>query len=189
MNPALLRTLDAVTGSTWTPARVRRALARLAPALRSLDHDIVELDRAQPPTCRGSGCAACCRSDFPVYRSELPALLEALPPAAWQRAAERLPDLVERATRVPCPALDPASQTCTIYDRRPAVCRAHAVTSPPEWCDEDVVGDHVIHQVAPRILRVGRFGVDLGHRPTDHVSWYEALAAAVRTRAGTPPTR
>lgn len=189
MNPALLRALDAITGSTWTPARVRRVLARLAPALRRLDADLVELDRVAPPTCRGSGCAACCRSDFPVYRSELPALLEALPPAAWRRAADRLPDLVERATRVPCPALDPDTQSCTIYEHRPAVCRAHAVQTPPEWCDETLVGLRQTGTLLARITRFGRFGVDLGHATTDHVSWYEALAAAVRTRAGTPPTR
>ena len=34
--------------------------------------------------------------------------------------------------RLECPLL--AGGACTIYSRRPIVCREHIVTSPPKWC-------------------------------------------------------
>ena len=38
------------------------------------------------------------------------------------------------ALRLPCIFLE--DEVCTIYDHRPAGCRGHLVTSPPEWCQD-----------------------------------------------------
>lgn len=46
--------------------------------------------------------------------------------------------------QIACPLLE--KERCTIYDDRPAACRAHAVTSPPERC-KDMDGDVAILDV------------------------------------------
>lgn len=111
---------------------LREVLKRLASgdAARGVGHGVQEAIEANPPevlrnaACR-SGCAFCCilsgGDGGTMTEAEARTVHAALAPfagvpdgRAWHPAA--------------CPALDPASRTCRIYEARPLVCRAYVST-------------------------------------------------------------
>lgn len=172
----VLRVAQRALGVAWTSKRVQRALAQVPRELVKLDEELAASELVQPVSCRGRGCAACCRSDVPVFPHELPGVLAALPPEAIERVRERSAQLVPHARGVVCPALDPTTSTCTIYASRPATCRGYGVVSPPDWCDVEVSGVRDVATPVERLMAVARMGRRMG--ATNTVSLYAALVRA-----------
>lgn len=88
-----------------------------------------------PITCLGPGCAHCCGSRVLVTRSELMHVLLAMEARHWRmvEAWDALP--TNHPGRRRCPLLDLDTRECSVYERRPVICRCHLVTSDPELCD------------------------------------------------------
>ena len=83
----------------------------------------------------GAGCAWCCiigPDGPPLTRAEAEALHAALLPHAGATPGT---DWHPRA----CPSLDPATQRCRAYERRPLICRAF-LSSDPAACAENAEG-------------------------------------------------
>ena len=83
----------------------------------------------------GAGCAWCCiigPDGPPLTRAEAEALHAALLPHAGEASGT---DWHPRA----CPSLDPATQRCRAYERRPLICRAF-LSSDPAACAENAEG-------------------------------------------------
>ena len=83
----------------------------------------------------GAGCAFCCivgPDGPPLTRAEAEALHAALQPQAGAAPGS---DWHPRA----CPSLDPATQRCRAYERRPLICRAF-LSSDPAACAENAEG-------------------------------------------------
>jgi Fe-S-cluster containining protein len=77
--------------------------------------------------CR-AGCYACCLGPFPISQldaARLRAGLESLDPERAARVRERVAQSAGRTLSddEPCPALDPQSGTCDLYEARPLTCR------------------------------------------------------------------
>lgn len=96
--------------------------------------------------CR-PGCTECCMGPFPITQLDVLRLrrglseMRASDPERAERvryrakqAAERVPDENDDE---PCPALDPETGTCDLYQWRPITCRAFG---PPVRCGPDAVG-------------------------------------------------
>jgi Fe-S-cluster containining protein len=137
--------------------------------------------RMEPrPSCRGVGCVGCCFGPVPVHPHELEDVLPLVTDAQLEAAV--------RASRIPwkqawCPLLDLATGRCTIYERRPLVCRGFAVTSPPEDCDPTSPATPVRHPGAMGALDEA---MPAGlHR--DAIVLVDALADEHRRRAGGSP--
>lgn len=169
----VLALVQRALGPAWTARRVQRSIAQVPRELVKLDAELAESETVQPVSCRGRGCAACCRSDVPVFPHELPGLFAAVTPAMVERVRAQRALLVAGAKGVPCPALEPDG-ACAIYDARPATCRGYAVVSPPEWCDVEVSGVRDVATPVGRLMAVARMGRRMG--AADTVSWYAALA-------------
>jgi Fe-S-cluster containining protein len=71
------------------------------------------------------GCTGCCMGTFPISGLDAERLRSGMTALDPQRAA-RVRERARRATRSddePCPALDPASGACDLYEARPLTCR------------------------------------------------------------------
>lgn len=172
----VLRMVQRALGAAWTSRRVQRALAQVPWELERLEGELRASEVTAPVSCRGRGCAACCRSDVPVFAHELPGILAAMPADAVDRVRANASRLVAGARRVPCPALDPTSGACTVYAARPATCRGYAVVSPAEWCDVEVSGVRDVATPVDRLVAVAAVGKRLG--AGDTVSLYAAMVRA-----------
>lgn len=95
--------------------------------------------------CR-SGCSGCCSRRIEISMAEAVLIYQhVLDKGVWPRVKEvakaQLP--LVRSTdpvawmkmNLKCPILDPASQKCSAYEVRPAICATHYVTSSPSLCD------------------------------------------------------
>jgi len=114
--------------------------------LVEIGETLAEAARRSGPwlVCR-PGCTQCCTGPFDITQLDarrlqagLRALSEMDPARAAAvrgRAAEyvRQPDLDELA----CPALDPATGRCDLYEARPVTCRAFG---PATWVGEGALG-------------------------------------------------
>jgi Fe-S-cluster containining protein len=91
--------------------------------------------------CR-PGCTHCCLGPFSINQIDARRLRAGLTELAG-REPERAARIRERAQRYsghddePCPALDPASGLCELYEARPLTCRTFG---PPVRCGDDAVG-------------------------------------------------
>ena len=75
--------------------------------------------------CR-PGCFECCLGSFVISSSDAERLREGMSSIDAQRAARvrlRAGDYPNDAENEPCPALDPETGTCDLYDWRPITCR------------------------------------------------------------------
>lgn len=106
-------------------------------------------------TCK-KGCAHCCMlfTAVPIADGILLAE-ELLPRPDWKDYVERLAQVggmmdyegigkvswFER--KIQCPLLNQSDNTCSVYEKRPAACRYHAVQSPVELCSPDAPRDTV----------------------------------------------
>lgn len=142
-----------------------------------------------PPTVCSKGCAGCCSYVVNVADAEAMLLAEAvqtMPPKqreatlgrleAWRRLWRSFTTGREAggihaaavawgARRIPCPLLDPATHTCSVYAVRPHACRTHhacQVTDPPPT-EEHGVG--ACQRCTPRPPGEGCFftSTDVGH--------------------------
>jgi Fe-S-cluster containining protein len=99
-----------------------------------VDAALVDAARKAGPwlVCR-PGCAECCTGSFAISELDANRLQTGLA-ALEQRDPERAARMLDRAGRfaqlaeeeadeTPCPALDPDTQTCELYESRPLTCR------------------------------------------------------------------
>jgi Fe-S-cluster containining protein len=120
-----------------------------AQLIRIIDAAVAESARRSGPwlVCR-PGCAECCIGPFPITAADVLRLrqglveLERRDPERAARVRARSLEMVHRLAREypgdtvarvlaeddaaenePCPALDPETQTCDLYDSRPITCR------------------------------------------------------------------
>lgn len=159
-----------------SPGAAKRAPAAVARAYADIEAQLPGLRAASAVTCpTRPGCNACCHSDFPVYVEELAALVPHISAAAWERVRRNASHMVERATGTPCPLLGDDGG-CEVYEHRPAVCRAHAVTTAPELCGTPMeIGVVQIAHPAWASMLVARVGALLRRTPTDHLPFYPSL--------------
>jgi Fe-S-cluster containining protein len=116
--------------------------------IRIVDAALAEAARLSGPwlLCR-SGCAQCCRGEFPITQLDAVRLrhglaeLETRDPQRAARVLQRTRDEVARQTLMadddPCPVLDPETETCDLYVARPIACR---VFGPPVRCESGDLG-------------------------------------------------
>ncbi len=112
--------------------------------LKTVANELASRDRSRL-ACR-LGCTACCIGPFPINQLDAWRLrrglqsLAAADPVRAGRVCERVQDALRRMgsevlapgedfwTRfedLPCPALDPATGACDLYDSRPLTCRTY----------------------------------------------------------------
>jgi uncharacterized protein len=104
-----------------------------AAELRILYDDVAARVRTisveRPWPCR-KGCASCCErlAAAPQFTEPewhiLQTGLASLTSEIWREVAQRIESLPDRAPIV-CPLLDRASQSCLVYEHRPAACRMY----------------------------------------------------------------
>lgn len=195
-----------------------RELLPMARAITNAAVDIAVEDAAtegKPLSCR-AGCGACCRNLVPIAEAEahqLAAVVEAMPEARQTairaRFAAALPILENagllgslRAVAgrglegaygweyfrlgIPCPFLE--SESCSIYEDRPLVCRGYVVTSPAAHCATPETSTLVeINLPIVEPLRAFVRGVrDL--RATDPIVWVPLILALEWSEANPEPT-
>lgn len=85
-----------------------------------------------PFSCRGAGCAGCCRGEVATGSVEFADLVPALSGEVFARALALRGADPQTAV---CPVLDPETRTCSAWERRPLICRAYNAVTPAEWCD------------------------------------------------------
>jgi len=150
---------------------------------------LAELEAAGRPSTCGPGCGACCRRVIPVCEPEIHALAHLvgdLEPAAAERVRIRFEHLCQRLERAgladalrrppplsvaytqlmrdyaalaePCPFL--VDESCSIYPRRPIICRDFGVTTPPAWCADPF--DPRISVVRPDVYLINAVAPVLG---------------------------
>lgn len=116
-----------------------------AQLIRIVDAAFAEAARRSGPwlVCR-PGCAQCCLGEFPITQLDAARLrrgledLESRDPARAARVRQRARAAADpMADDEPCPALDPDTGTCDLYDVRPITCRAYG---PPVRCESGEVG-------------------------------------------------
>lgn len=166
---------------------VREAVTWPVQAIYRLVDELIEHKReeqaaaGEPVTCPkgdGGACWHCCTPTFPITAPELAYVQEVISEDAWDRvlAAWWLED-TEKASRMPCPLLDPESKRCTVYERRPLVCRGWMVTSPVSGCAPDVQqGTRVVSHELMEI------SLELAERYGRPANFNQALALLARTR-------
>jgi len=160
---ALLAWLDTAARHGLPPNDVLRRLASGEAAV-SIAAAVGEAIAADPPeamreaACR-SGCAFCCilsgGEGGTITRAEAARVHAALAPFAgqpdgrgWHASA--------------CPALDPGTRTCRIYDDRPTICRSF-LSRDAAACEENaaggeaagagILGSHVVYLAALALSR------------------------------------
>jgi Fe-S-cluster containining protein len=129
--------------------------------------------------CR-PGCTECCIGPFPINQLDVWRLrrgLEALAAAAPARAA-RVQERAREAVRImgsealapgedfwtrfqdlPCPALDPATGACDLYDSRPLTCRTYG--PPVRIADADLPPCHLcLKGATPAEIESARATID-----------------------------
>lgn len=106
-----------------------------------------------PFSCRGSGCWGCCRGKVALSAGEAADILPRLGPEVFARA---LASRDEDEERVICPALDPETKRCSIYEHRPLTCRAMSAVTPAEDCYPEN-GVKTVAQAVQPIAAVGAF--------------------------------
>ena len=92
-----------------------------------VDAGLVEAARNAGPwlACR-PGCFKCCLGPFPITPEDAGRLREGLSlidPARAARIRRRARDYPDSDENEPCPALDPETGMCDLYDWRPITCR------------------------------------------------------------------
>ena len=99
--------------------------------IQIVDAALAEAARKAGPwlVCK-PGCAECCTGSFEISHEDVDRLrfgLAQLEPAHAARIVQRAAHFVELeeelADETPCPALDPETQTCELYQWRPLTCR------------------------------------------------------------------
>ena len=113
---------------------MNREEQRLRVHLRIIDGDVapvVARYRAHIQ-CR-PGCGECCSQSFAVSEIEGALLRAGLAAAAPAVRAAIVARAQAHAPGQPCPALDPASQQCALYEHRPRICRKYGI---PLWNPE-----------------------------------------------------
>ena len=160
---ALIAWLDTAERHGMSFSDILRKLAS-GDATSSVGAALHDAMSAQPPeilreaACR-SGCAFCCilsgGDGGTITRAEAERVYSALAPfegrpdgRAWHKAA--------------CPALDPETRTCRIYEDRPSICRSF-VSRDAEVCRENaeggeaggagVLGSHLTYLAAHALVR------------------------------------
>lgn len=113
-------------------------MERVERARRIVAAEVARARQCVPVPC-AKACWGCCRGEVAVWGEEAPAIAAYVTPETLDRLAAQ-----ERAGVDPrealCPALDPVSKLCTMYDQRPLVCRAYIVGTPREKCYPEEVG-------------------------------------------------
>ena len=94
--------------------------------IQVVDAAMAEAVRKAGPwlACR-PGCAECCIGPFAITALDAQRLregLSAIDPTVAARVLDRARNYVEDDS-APCPALDPETKTCDLYDWRPVTCR------------------------------------------------------------------
>ena len=123
------------------PADILKADRRLLAAVASA------LDEASRRSgawlvCR-PGCTACCLGPFPITQLDALRLREGLSelaardPARAARIRDRAAATPADLDDVPCPALDPETGCCELYESRPMTCRTFG---PVMWTEDGGIG-------------------------------------------------
>lgn len=114
-------------------------------ARQALDRAVAAYD--PKPSCKAIGCFGCCTGPIAVHKDELDDLLPHVTEA--QRAAARA--IADRMSPYWCPLLDRKSGRCTVYAKRPLICRGHAAITPARHCQPEAkkrVQRHPMQNVA-----------------------------------------
>jgi Fe-S-cluster containining protein len=95
--------------------------------IQIVDAGLLEAARKAGPwlACR-PGCFECCLGAFPITPEDAGRLREGLSsiePGRAARIRRRARDYPEAAENEPCPALDPQTGKCDLYEWRPITCR------------------------------------------------------------------
>lgn len=126
--------------------------------------------------CRGKGCHWCCKADaFRVAPEEVDVLAPLVTSAAWARVRALAGLTQEEAAHRDCPLLDPVTKGCSVYDRRPMICRTYLVATPAENCATDgkitVIGDAAVFTIKAAMQI-------FPENPMTGILWRELLARA-----------
>jgi Putative zinc- or iron-chelating domain len=85
-----------------------------------------------------------------------------------------------------CPALDPDTKACMIYQRRPLSCRMHLAIGDPDNCFDDVKRIHQKFAILPEVS-TGLFmklATELGTLEDDHLGvWLAELLLGVKLKS------
>lgn len=131
--------------------RLRVLQRDLAGAHAAIDAHLAVLSRAsavqgKPFRCGRAGCNGCCRGEVAVLPLEAVVMEARLDEATWGRV-EALRDVDMKPADGPhpvCPLLDPITGVCTVYEVRPATCRAMNAVTDPDLCFPERVGDAIV---------------------------------------------
>lgn len=118
--------------------------------MKILDRDSIGPLLTQAKTTCKPGCFSCCLLLTMISRMEAILIAQELVKNQLDRLPQLLPRLRADALaqdyeginsknylqkRIPCTLLDPSTKLCTIYDKRPGVCRYYISMSDPKLCD------------------------------------------------------
>lgn len=91
----------------------------------------------------GKGCWGCCRGAVVVQPEEVAQVAPLVDGPGWNRVNDLMQILFtskddtefdQLLTTAICPLLDPETKVCTVYEKRPLVCRSYVVVSPVDDC-------------------------------------------------------
>jgi uncharacterized protein len=107
------------------------ATVKLVEIQLEIQQRVSETESVHPHWPCRKGCDDCCRSLAAVPRvtraewDRIVAALVALPATTSEELRERIRQSAGASRRVVCPLLDLESASCSVYDARPAACRAY----------------------------------------------------------------
>ena len=122
--------------------------------LRIIDNQLARgVERAGTHLACRIGCTSCCIGPFPINALDAERLRKGLHTIAPERAEQLImrarqaaaeiggnwrdeQDVFERCAALPCPALDPDTGACELYEFRPIACRTYG--PPVRIGDEDL---------------------------------------------------
>lgn len=150
LDEGIVQAYDKIMTASTGVARARR--------LHELVEEEIRNDSSVKPTCL-KGCSACCHLEVEITSHEaqlLASLLDngyAVDEARLKAQSERLPQDPKwkeglRNEENRCVFLG-SDKACGIYEHRPAMCRRHAVSSPPANCE--TVDEKITVLYLPRV--------------------------------------
>lgn len=136
-------------------------------------------------SCSGAGCNGCCRGSVELTLEEAEDVVEVVDEAGWLRVERAAADLVANPLTARCPLIDPETGGCSVYEKRPLVCRSYASTSPRDWCWPERSGRRTVERLMPTVITELLLDVASSNTSTDlGTALLQALSARRARKAG-----
>ena len=157
--------------------------------IQIVDAALAEAARKAGPwlVCR-PGCFECCLGPFAITPEDADRLREGLAsidPERAKRVRQRAREYPESAGDEPCPALDPETGTCDLYEWRPITCRTFG--PPLHFRDESLAVCELCFEGAT-VEEVAACEVEIdAERPGEDEASETTVAQAIRGQTGYSP--